>query len=97
MESYLLRHVCMINKIKYEIARINGNYYQHPSMHSLHRNGVYFEVGFALGLGKQVIYLSHKDYFEDSHFDIRQLQHIIYESPEDLEKLLIDKVNVWTN
>ncbi len=62
---------------------------------SLHRNGVYFESGFALGLGKQVIYTCKKEEFEKSHFDIKQLQHIIYETPEQLEKLLVDKIEAW--
>ncbi len=62
---------------------------------SLHRNGVYFESGFALGLGKQVIYLCSKDEFEKAHFDIRPLQHIIYTNPEEIEKKLIDKIEAW--
>ncbi|PSR52030.1 hypothetical protein AHMF7605_00095 [Adhaeribacter arboris] len=62
---------------------------------TLHRNGVYFESGYALGLGKSVIYTCHKDDFSDSHFDIKQLQHIIYNTPEDLERMLVDKIEAW--
>jgi nucleoside 2-deoxyribosyltransferase len=62
---------------------------------SLHRHGVYFESGYALGLGKQVIYLCQESEFEKAHFDIKQLQHIIYKSPEDLEKKLISKIEAW--
>lgn len=60
-----------------------------------HRNGVYFESGYAVGLGKQVIYTCRKDEFEKTHFDIKQLQHIIYSNPEELEKKLIDKIQAW--
>ncbi len=60
-----------------------------------HNNGVYFESGYALGLGKPVIYVCHESEFNESHFDIKQLQHIIYKSPEDLEKKLIDKIEAW--
>lgn len=62
---------------------------------SLHRNGVYFESGFALGLGKPVIYLCQKAEFENSHFDIKQLQHIIYDDAKTLENLLFDKIEAW--
>lgn len=62
---------------------------------SYHRNGVYFESGFALGLGKPVIYCCSKEEFSKAHFDIKPLQHIIYESEEELEKRLMDKIEAW--
>lgn len=62
---------------------------------TLHRNGVYFESGYALGLGKQVIYLCEESQFADAHFDIKQLQHIIYKDAHDLELKLTDKINAW--
>lgn len=62
---------------------------------SYHRNGVYFESGFALGLGKPVIYCCSKEEFSKAHFDIKPLQHIIYETEEELEKRLIDKIEAW--
>ena len=60
-----------------------------------HRNGVYFESGYALGLGKPVIYLCEEKEFEKAHFDIKQLQHIIYKTPEELEKRLVEKIEAW--
>ncbi|MBR9860738.1 DUF4062 domain-containing protein [bacterium] len=60
-----------------------------------HSKGVYFESGFALGQGKKVIYTCLQDDFDDAHFDIKPLQHIIYESPEDLQQKLIDKIEAW--
>lgn len=62
---------------------------------SFHSNGVYFESGFALGQGKKVIYTCSKEEFANAHFDIRPLQHIIYESTEQLESDLIDKIEAW--
>lgn len=62
---------------------------------TLHRNGVYFESGYALGLGKQVIYTCREDDFENAHFDIKQLQHVLYKNPEELEKKLADKIEFW--
>lgn len=60
-----------------------------------HRNGVYFESGFALGQGKQVIYVCEETQFKNAHFDIKPLQHIIYKTPDELEKKLIDKIEAW--
>lgn len=62
---------------------------------SYHSNGVYFESGFALGQGKKVIYTCSKEEFANAHFDIRPLQHIIYESTEQLKSDLINKIEAW--
>lgn len=60
-----------------------------------HSNGVYFESGYALGQGKKVIYTCRADEFANAHFDIRPLQHIIYKDDKQLEKELINKIEVW--
>ncbi len=60
-----------------------------------HRNGVYFESGYALGLGKPVIYLCEEKDFANVHFDIKQLQHIIYSDADELETKLISKIEAW--
>lgn len=62
---------------------------------SLHSKGVYFESGFALGQGKKVIYTCSKTEFENAHFDIRPLQHIIYETTDQLTKDLINKIEAF--
>lgn len=62
---------------------------------SQHKNGVYFEAGYALGLGKPVIYCCHEDEFKKSHFDIKQLQHIIYKDEAELEEKLFQKIEAW--
>jgi nucleoside 2-deoxyribosyltransferase len=41
-----------------------------------HRGGVYFEAGFASGLGIPVIWLCREDALKDLHFDTRQYNHI---------------------
>lgn len=43
-----------------------------------HRAGVYYEAGFAAGLGKQVIRCIRHDQVDDLHFDTRQLNHIVW-------------------
>ena len=62
---------------------------------SFHSNGVYFESGFALGQGKKVIYTCSKEEFENAHFDIKPLQHIVYETPEQLIKDLTYKIEAF--
>lgn len=63
------------------------------------KDGVYFESGFALGQGKQVIYTCQVDWFNGikgkSHFDTDHFPHIIYETPDELKSKLIDRINAW--
>ena len=53
-----------------------------------HRGGVYFEAGFALGLGRHVIWTCRKNDMKDLHFDIRQYNTIDWETPEELSSRL---------
>ncbi len=46
------------------------------------RPNVYYEAGFAEALGKPVIYTCHKDHIDETHFDIRQRNHIVWEDGE---------------
>lgn len=56
------------------------------------RAGAYFEAGFARGLGKPVIWTCRKDWHSKLHFDTRQFNHIIWESPEELAFKLANRV-----
>ena len=49
-----------------------------------HRHGVYFEAGFALGLGIPVVWCCRRDQLEQCHFDTRQYNHIVWDDPSDL-------------
>jgi hypothetical protein len=42
-----------------------------------------------------VIYICEKTHFEKAHFDIKPLQHIIYETTDELEKKLVNKIEAW--
>jgi hypothetical protein len=57
-----------------------------------HRNGVYFEAGFARGLGKTVIQTCEKDELEKAHFDTRQLNHVLWTTPEELRERLYHRI-----
>ena len=56
------------------------------------RGGVYYEAGFAYGLGIQVIYTCRKDKLCKLHFDIRQYNHLVWENPEELRKRLEKRI-----
>ena len=57
------------------------------------RGGVYYEAGFAHGLGLGVIFTCHKDKFDDLHFDTRQYNHISWSEPENLEIALKNRIS----
>jgi nucleoside 2-deoxyribosyltransferase len=48
------------------------------------RQGVYFEAGFALGLGLSVIWTVRGDNVDKLNFDTRQYRHIVWSTPEGL-------------
>lgn len=52
--------------------------------------GVYYEAGFAHGLGIPVIWCVKKDELKDVHFDTRQYNHILWETEEELKEQLHD-------
>ena len=60
-----------------------------------HKNGVYFEGGFALGRGQKVIYTCRTDHMDSSHFDTRNYQHIIWHDANDLKNKLINKIQAF--
>lgn len=50
-----------------------------------HNNGAYFEAGYALGYGKEVIQVCNKNKFdEDGHFDVKQINTVMWENQDDL-------------
>lgn len=73
--------IAEIRKSRYLIADFTGN-----------RGGVYFEAGFALGLGIPVIWLVHKNHLDKVHFDTRQYNYVCYDNEEDLLKKLKSRI-----
>ena len=59
---------------------------------TLQRAGVYFEAGFAMGLGRPVVWTCRDDEFEKTHFDTRQYNHVVWSNHEDLRTKLADKI-----
>lgn len=56
------------------------------------RNGVYFEAGFAMGLGIPVIWTCREDDVNNLHFDTRQYNHIVWKDAADLKSKLIARI-----
>lgn len=60
------------------IAGIRGSKFLVADL-TRHRNGVYYEAGFAKGLGLEVIWLCRESDKKDRHFDIEHLNCIFWE------------------
>ncbi|TGM74409.1 nucleoside 2-deoxyribosyltransferase [Leptospira mtsangambouensis] len=66
-----------IKRSKFLISEVTGQ-----------RHGVYFEAGFAMGLGIPVIWCCNESDLVNVHFDTRQYNHIVWKDKNELlEKL----------
>lgn len=59
-----------------------------------HRNSVYFEAGFAMGMKIPIIWTCQKGHDKEMSFDIRQFPHIIWKNKDDLVKQVVDRIKV---
>lgn len=57
------------------------------------RQGVYFEAGYAMGLGLPVVWSVREDDLEYVHFDTRQYNHIVWNTAADLQEKLYNLVS----
>jgi hypothetical protein len=75
--------IAMIRRSKFVVADFTGQ-----------RGGVYFEAGFALGLGQQVIWTCKKSELHNVHFDNRQYNFILWEDDklEDFKVALQNRI-----
>jgi nucleoside 2-deoxyribosyltransferase len=69
--------IAQIRRSKFMIADFTGQ-----------RGGVYFEAGFMLGLGRQVLWVCEHQELDRVHFDTRQYNFIDYTDVSDLERRL---------
>jgi len=74
--------VAQIRRSRFLVVEVTG-----------HRQAVYFEAGFAMGLGLPVIFTCRKDHLQKCNFDTRQYNHIVWESPEDLREKLKNRID----
>lgn len=61
------------------------------------RGGVYFEAGYAMGLGIPVIWTCHQEEVDKLHFDTRQYNHITWSDDQELKTKLINRINATIN
>ena len=80
------RILAEIRKSKFVVADLT------TSPESGVRGGVYFEAGFALGLGKTVFLTCREDRTEAVHFDINHLNRIQWKTPKDLREQLKNSI-----
>ncbi|MBN2144549.1 MAG: hypothetical protein JW774_07990 [Candidatus Aureabacteria bacterium] len=75
--------IAMIRKSRFAVYDFTGQ-----------RGGVYFEAGYALGLGLPVIWLCKETEINNIHFDNRQYNFILWneEHPEDLRQRLQNRI-----
>ena len=57
------------------------------------RGGVYYEAGVAFGLDIPVIFTCRQDVIDEVHFDTRQYNHIMWDSPADLRNKLRNRIS----
>jgi hypothetical protein len=57
------------------------------------RGGVYYEAGFAQGLGIPVIWTVRSDQIGLVHFDTRQFNHISWSTPDELHERLFHRIS----
>ncbi len=57
-----------------------------------HRQNVYFEAGFAMGLGRHVIWTCRETDITQAHFDTRQYNHIVWRDAADLRQRLQNRI-----
>lgn len=55
---------------------------------TMQRPGVYFEAGFAVGLGIPVFWCVRQDDLKNVHFDTRQYNHIVWTTEQELAQQL---------
>lgn len=76
-ESVIDQIIAEIKESRFVVADFTG-----------HRGGVYFEAGFARGLGLNVIWTCKDDHFKDLHFDVKGFNVIVWKTPADLRERL---------
>lgn len=56
------------------------------------RGGVYYEAGFAQGLGLPVVFTCRKDCIKKVHFDTNHYNHIVWTTPDELRSALTNRI-----
>ena len=85
-----------VNKIEDEIvAEIRRSRFivaDFTQGHDGARGGVYYEAGFAHGLGLPVILSCRRDCLDELHFDTNHYNHIVWDNPGELREKLKNRI-----
>lgn len=73
--------IARIKECRFLVADVTG-----------HRNGVYFEAGYAMGMDLPVIWTCHRDDLDKAHFDTRNLNHIAWAEVAELREKLANRI-----
>lgn len=57
-----------------------------------HRNGVYFEAGYARGMNIPVIHTCHSKVITEAHFDTRNFNHVTWNDAAELRRKLTARI-----
>ena len=81
--------VAQIRRSRFIVCDLTSSLLDDPDAESgktpVARGGVYYEAGFAHGLGKKVIWTCRRDVVEHIHFDLRQYNCILWERGKEEE------------
>lgn len=77
--------ISLINKSRFVIAELTHQ-----------KTGVYYEAGYAKGLGLPVIHIVKNDELKKCHFDVQHLNLIAWSSYEDLKEKLKNRIEATT-
>lgn len=83
--------IAEIRRSKFVIADFTCGFSKDKS-EVIARGGVYYEAGFAQGLGHPVIWTCRSDIIAHVHFDTRQYNHIVWETATDLKEKLLNRI-----
>lgn len=75
------RIITGIRAAQFTIAEVTGQ-----------KQGVYFEAGFAMGLGRSVIWCCRETEIDRVHFDTRQFNHVVWSDASDLRSRLTARI-----
>lgn len=75
------RIIAEIRRCRFVVADSTGN-----------NANVYFEAGFAFGLGKDVIWTCKDGEIEQAKFDVRQYPHVVWKDPQHLREQLAERI-----
>jgi len=90
--------IAEIRRSKLVIADFTCDFIPHGGQsHPLIRGGVYYEAGFAHGLGIPVIFTCKEDCTEAIHFDTQQYNHILWKDEADLAEKLKQRIRATFN